>query len=405
MSIAICVVAIQAGLGFCLLLSLWGAVYYVYLGILTVSSLRLTRPPPSHDKIPLRFVIVVPAHNEEAMIEETVKGLLLQTETGERFEVIVVADNCTDATAELAEKAGAKVLVRENPDLRAKGYALDHAFQHVLADPEVDAVVIVDADSQLKPGSLSTFGNAIRSGAQAIQGRYAVRNPNDGWRTLLMAVAMGAYNDVRSRGRESLGLSCGLLGNGMCFTSRLLNEVPFSAHGLVEDAEYTIRLARAGIRVRHEMGAGVSSEMPNEGEAARSQRIRWESGRIALRKKEAWPLLAEGLRKRNAVLFELGLDLLTPPLASIVMILFLGFATALWVSFQADFTYHVVVPPVAGIMIVAAYVLRGWQLSGTGIRGLAALAMAPAYVAWKIAFTAGRNADSWVRTKRGSSQM
>lgn len=327
-----------------------------------------------------------------------------EAESAMSAEVIVVADNCSDDTAVIAKEAGAKVLVRIHSDLRAKGYALEHAFQRVLGNPEVDAIVVVDADSRIHPGSLAAFERAIRNGAEAVQGRYTVSNRFDGWRTLLMAVAMGAYNDVRSRGRERLGLSCGLLGNGMCFTAGLLRRLPFASHGLVEDAEYTIRLARAGIRVRHVTDAGVSSEVPVSAAAARSQRIRWESGRLDLRKNEAWPLLLEGLIQRNPILLELGLDLLTPPLASIALISAGGLACALWMSSRMGSDWQVMpMVSVASLLVLAVYVLRGWGLSGTGTRGLAALVMAPAYVAWKLMFTVGKSTGSWVRTRRNSA--
>src|SRR6185503_12695281 len=172
-----------------------------YLLSLTLLSGELRAPsygPPS-----LRFAIVVPAHNEQEGIASTVDNLLAIEYPKDLFSVVVVADNCSDETALRAEKAGARVFVRHDDKLRGKGYALAHAFERLMS--EVDALVVVDADTVVSPNLLSAFGARIASGAKAVQADYAVRNPNAAWRTRLMAVAFGSFHVVRSLARERLG--------------------------------------------------------------------------------------------------------------------------------------------------------------------------------------------------------
>lgn len=374
-----------------------------YLALATLLSARLIVPPPN--ELTRRFRFVVPAHNESAGIGSTVESLLGVDYPKELFEVLVVADNCQDDTAEQARKAGATVLERHDTERRGKGYALHLAFSQLPA--EVDAAVVIDADTLVSPNILRAFAARRDRGAVAMQADYAVRNPNAGWRTRLIAIAFGAFHIVRSRARERLGLSCGLRGNGMCFSTALLSEVPHDAFSVVEDVEYGIRLGEAGHRVWYADEAHVYGEMVSSAAAASSQRRRWEEGRRDLVKRNAFRLLRAGFSKPDRVLLDLSFDLLIPPLSRIAVASVLGLlaasalslATASVAASSAVFGWCV--------LAVVAYVLRGWSVSGTGLRGLFDLALAPVYVAWKVTLRfrkASRPTSTWVRTKREQSE-
>jgi hypothetical protein len=318
--------------------------------------------------------------------------------------VVVVADNCSDDTADRARAAGATVMVRNDQDKRGKGYALDHAFS--ATPPEVDAVVVIDADTLISPNILRAFAARRELGAKAMQADYAVRNPNAGWRTRLVAIAFGAFHIVRSRARERLALSCGLRGNGMCFAMELLREVPHRAYSVVEDVEYGIRLGEAGYRVYYTDEAHVYGEMVTTSAAANTQRRRWEEGRKALVRENAWRLLRAGLASRDRVRLDLAFDLLVPPLSTIALGVLAGSLAAVALRGLLQAPGVALVAFGAGLGSVVAYVLRGWLLSGTGLRGLLDLGLAPFYVAWKIALRfrkPPRATSEWVRTKREAS--
>ncbi|HEY1101562.1 MAG TPA: glycosyltransferase family 2 protein, partial [Myxococcota bacterium] len=215
-----------------------------YLGGLALLAWR--HAPPTTTKRDLRFTIVVPAHNEEAGIGSTVDSLLAIDWPRDRFEVVVVADNCVDTTADVARAAGARVLERQNKELRGKGYALELAFDTILAEAVVDAVVVVDADTIVSPNLLAAYATRIEQGALAMQAEYGVRNVHASWRTELMALALAMFHALRNNARERLSLSAGLRGNGMCFTRECLQRFPHKAYGLVEDVEHGLALGRGG---------------------------------------------------------------------------------------------------------------------------------------------------------------
>jgi 1,2-diacylglycerol 3-beta-glucosyltransferase len=151
-----------------------------YLFVLTLLSGRRAVPPAPPPR--LRFDIIVPAHDEEGGIAATVESLLALDYPEALRHVVVVADNCTDATAERARAARAKVLVRTDVGKRGKGYALEYAFSQSLSDGWADAVVVVDADSEVSPNLLRAFSSRIEAGAPAVQAFYGVRNPAASWR-------------------------------------------------------------------------------------------------------------------------------------------------------------------------------------------------------------------------------
>ena len=373
-----------------------------YLGIALLFSNRLHEPGSS--KRALRFDVIVPAHDEAAVIARSLASLRELDWPPEQFRMIVVADNCRDDTAAIARAAGARVLRRQDALHRGKGYALQFAFE--LSDRErwADAVVVVDADSQVSANLLEAFGARIERGACAIQARYGVLNPHASWRTRLMAIAQGSFHVVRSRARERLGVSCGIRGNGWCVTHTALESVPYGAFSLAEDLEYGIDLGLADFRVHYADEAYVLGEAASSSANATQQRQRWEQGRNDLRRHRTLELLAAAIRRPSRVCLDLALDLLVPSLSRIALMvaaLVLGAALASWVSPHSGPLLWL---GLACAGVLSLYVLRGWYVSGTGATGLLDLARAPVFVLWKAAVMArAHGAREWMRTERERS--
>jgi 1,2-diacylglycerol 3-beta-glucosyltransferase len=370
-----------------------------YLAALAILA---RRPTPAIALAPrLKFDIVVPAHNEETEIAGTVDSLLAVDYPRGHFRVVVIADNCSDRTAQTAAAAGAHVVVRDDPAQRGKGYALAFAFDRSLTEGFADAVVVVDADTVVSRNLLAAFAARFEAGAQVLQAEYGVRNPLSSWRTRLMTIALAAFHGVRSLARERLSLSCGLRGNGMGFAKAILRAAPPSAFSIVEDLEYGLQLGRAGFRVQYVDEARVLGQMVVTERASRSQRQRWEGGRRTIVRQQGLTLFREALRRRNLLLFDLLVDLLVPPVGELVAINVVGAALCVFVG-----AVHGGVAPwiwgasCAGLLL---YVLRGWALSGIGPYGLVDLLWAPIYVIWKLTLRfrhKGQGAMEWIRTTR-----
>ena len=376
-----------------------------YTMLLTLASGR--RAAPAYGAPKTRFDVVIPAHDEEEGIAATVTSLLGVDYPAEMRRVIVVADNCSDATAARAEAAGARVLVRVDANLRGKGYALAYAFERSLEDGFAGAIVVVDADTTVTPNLLRAFDARFSVGASAVQAEYGVRNPFASWRTRLMVIALALFHVLRSLGRERLRVSAGLRGNGMGFGVPLLREVPHDAFSVVEDLEYGIRLGLAGHRVHYVQEARVLGEMVSSESASRSQRTRWEAGRFAIARTHAPTLLKEAFRRRDPVLADLAMDVLVPPLTWLVLSILIGCAAsgawALWSLRTGHAPSFAWIPWALSLFFVMSYVARGVVLARVGMAGVRDLFWAPVYMAWKIVLTLrqrGQKKDVWVRTTR-----
>ena len=374
----------------------------LYLLILTL----LSHAPPValRSSRRLRFDVIVPAHNEAAAIDGVVASLRKLDWPADGFRVLVIADNCTDSTAVLARAAGAEVLERHDTERRGKGYALAFAFQASQAHGWAYAVVVVDADTEVSPNLLEAFAARIENGAAVIQAHYRVLNSQASWRTRLMAIAMASFHRVRSRARERLRLSCGIRGNGWCITHRLLRQAPYRAFSLTEDIEYGIDLGLAGYRVRYADEANVAAMMVSGEQAARTQRQRWEGGRLQLIRSRTPALLRAARGPDGGVCLDLALDLLVLPLSyaaiNVALLVVLASVALLWEP-SMEIWLWLALGCGASLLL---YVLRGWQLSGVGMRGLVDLLRAPFFVLWKVLLMlrAHKSAE-WVRTKREQS--
>jgi 1,2-diacylglycerol 3-beta-glucosyltransferase len=386
-----------------------GAAAGLYLAALSIPVRLKGAGGGQRDVAPsLRLSVVVPAHNEAADIAETVTSLLATDYPATLRRVVVVADNCTDSTASLARDAGAEVWERHNLEQRGKGYALEFAFQKLIAEGQTDAVVVVDADTVVSRNILHACAAQFAAGELAVQVDYQVRNAQSSWRTRLLHIAFTAFHEVRSTGRERFGLSCGLRGNGMAFSVVALQRVPHAAFSIVEDLEYGIALGRAGIRVAYAHDAWVQGHMPTDAKSSESQRDRWEGGRKLIRQRHGRSLARDAIGQRDKVLGDLAADVLVPPLGQLGAVLV---GTSVLTTFGSLVSQRTsgrawVSPMIAltGLAGVAVHVAEGWRRSGTGANGLLDLVRAPVYVAWKFGRRfAGRGSavpDEWVRTQR-----
>ena len=379
------------------------ASFAAYLVVLVVAALFYRKGAAPQAELHSRLAVVVPAHDERDQIGRTVESLVRQTYPRELYEIVVVADNCTDDTAEVAAAAGAEVLARDEPEARGKGHALAWAFdQLVERRSPPDALVVIDADSIADSAFLAGLAERFDAGADAVQGESLLSGDGSPEQTLRVAAFL-LVNRARPSGRAVLGLPASLQGNGMLFSRRLLLDHPWSAFSSTEDVEYSTALRAAGIRPAYARGAIVTSAAAPRGRVADVQQLRWEGGKLHVARTRVPSLLAGAVRERRGDLFDTALELAVPPVGYLAGgAVSVTVAGAVLVVFDGVDAWAVL-PAVLALIAIVAYVLIGFRAAEAPPAAYASLARAPSLVARKLlnAYRLVRfRADSWVRTER-----
>ncbi|MBR5155860.1 MAG: glycosyltransferase family 2 protein [Clostridia bacterium] len=252
------------------------------------------------------FALIVAAHNEESVIAELVSSLKALDYPGDKFEIFVVADNCTDKTAELAKEQGAIVLERFDTQRRGKGYAMEFAFEHIFSlDREYEYICIFDADNIVKNDFLRQMNNKINEGYRAVQGYLDSKNPTDNWLTFSYSLWYWINNRMSQLARENLDIGCRLGGTGFAVESALIKKYGWGATCLAEDTEFTLKLALNDIKVGWAHGAVVYDEKPTLLGTSIHQRKRWMQGLSEVATRYVKPLLQKGFKEKSPDAFHM----------------------------------------------------------------------------------------------------
>jgi cellulose synthase/poly-beta-1,6-N-acetylglucosamine synthase-like glycosyltransferase len=386
-----------------------GALLLLPAGVLLVEVLAALWPDaPADGAHPEPFpptVILVPAHDEEGQIEETVRGLLADRPPGAR--VLVIADNCNDQTAARAVAAGAEAIERHDTSQVGKGHAISFGLRHLDAAPP-EIVILVDADCRVSAGGLEALVRAAARSGRPIQAEYLIGAPRDASPLVVIgALAILLRNRVRPRGLRRLGLPCHLTGSGMAFPWRVLRDAPDTGSILVEDLVMGIELALAGHPAESCPAVQISSELPEGRAAGLRQRRRWEHGQLHTLATYGPRLVATGLRKGRPALLGLGLDLLVPPLALLVMLQGGWLAVTVLAALVGFTSSAPAILAGVGLAMVGVAVLAAWAGYGRRTLPFRYLLLAPVYLAWKIplyvALLIKGRQKSWERTARGAA--
>jgi len=350
-----------------------------------------------------RLAVLVPAHDEAALIARCVSSLKKQTYPADLFDVVVIADNCSDETAAIARSNGADVLVRVDLDRPGKGRALRWAIDKLLSGRRPpDAVVIVDADSVADPGLLAALVRPFETGARVVQGE-SLLSEDGSPQSALRAAAFLLVNHVRPSGRAVLGLPSNLAGNGMLLGRAVLETNPWDAYTSAEDVEYSVGLRMAGIRVVFGAGAILRTPTPPNARAAEQQRLRWEGGKLHLAYRRCPRLVWHAIRERRPLLVDAAVELALPPLGLLTAAAVLGAVLAAVLAWLGLVGASAVVPWLVAVGAIPLYVLLGFRAGHAPRSAYRALLRAPLFVVTKtvrsyrlIAF----RSDTWVRTQR-----
>jgi cellulose synthase/poly-beta-1,6-N-acetylglucosamine synthase-like glycosyltransferase len=381
------------------------ALYLVVLAIASFGRRTVEAAPPRS-----RIAVLVPAHDEEVLVGRCVTSLRQQSYPPDLFDIVVIADNCSDDTAECAAAAGAKVLVRTAPDARGKGPALRWAADRVLeGDPALAALAVVDADSVADPGLLIALVARLERGAPVVQAEYLGRNEDRSTKSELRAAAFLLFHRVRFGGRAVLGLPCHLVGNGMLFSRQVLEDHPWDAFSSAEDLEYSVDLRLAGVRPVYAGDGRLAAPVVGSGRGARVQRLRWEGGRFYVVRTRLPRLLAEVIGRRRWSLLDAAVDLAVPPLGLLATGSFLGAALGVVLLGAGVAPWWAVAPWLVAVAAVPTFVVVGLVAARAPRSMWRALLGAPALVAtelWtRLRLLRGLGADTWERTTRPGEEL
>jgi cellulose synthase/poly-beta-1,6-N-acetylglucosamine synthase-like glycosyltransferase len=349
-------------------------------------------------------IVLIPAYDEAKVLPRTLAGVL--PELGENDKVLVVADNCTDDTAAIARDAGAEVLERKDPAHRGKGYALDAGIAHLAANPP-EVVVVLDADCDVVPGSIKRLADAAAQHGRPAQAEDLLAVP-DGATPLarVSALAFLVRNHVRPMGLRHLGLPCHLMGTGMAFPWDVIAAAPSAGSHLAEDIEMGIELASMGFAPMYCPGARITSAPPRRASAARGQRRRWEHGHISTLLHRAPKLIWRGIASRQLRLLTMGLDLLVPPIALLIVLLFTGAAATCIVGAMGGSFFPLMLFTTAAAFVFAG-IFAAWLRFGRTTFPARYLFMIPYYVVWKLplylSFAVRGPYTTWERAERSAS--
>jgi cellulose synthase/poly-beta-1,6-N-acetylglucosamine synthase-like glycosyltransferase len=365
-----------------------------------LAGLRRIRATAAHIE-PATAVIVVPAHDEAAVIGATLGSL--GEALGDRMRVLVVADNCSDATADQARKSGVDVIERRDPERPGKGHALAYAAEHLAADPP-QVLVVLDADCMTDAASLRALvDGAARSNrpCQAVNLLRPDRNASP--MIQLSTFAFVLKNLVRQRGLQRLAARVHLTGTGMAMRFATFRASAGVRSSIVEDLALGLELAETGRAPTLVADAFVWSGASSEG-GTLIQRRRWEGGFLATALRHGPTAFARALRQADLRGLLAALDLMVPPLAlfAILNVAALAIAVLLTaVSGAAGWPVGVQLV-LLGTALMAVFL--AWVREGRRYVSLGVLARIPFYVLWKVPLYLGlarRGAPAeWLRTGR-----
>jgi cellulose synthase/poly-beta-1,6-N-acetylglucosamine synthase-like glycosyltransferase len=284
--------------------------YHLFWGVV---GLFLSRKAQANANPTCRFAILIPAHNEHDVLAKTLTSVAALDYPRDQLEVYVIADNCTDDTADIARSFGMNCLERFSQTERGKGFALAMAFPEILARTPADAVLVLDADCTVDSHALKAFDSAYRrypKDSTCLQLNYVVGNPDASATSYLLAVANALENDHYYAPMSALNLPVLLRGTGMLIPRKILEAHPWSAFSIAEDTEYSLTvLQQADIRFIRE--AKVHADSPSEQKSLTVQRSRWIGGNFRFGIVNGCKLSAAGLLQLNARKWNTGMTLLT----------------------------------------------------------------------------------------------
>lgn len=256
-------------------------IFWLYQVLVSLCSLVKLKEKPLKVKKDHRFMAIIPAHNEEAVVANLVESLKQQTYNKELYDIYVIADNCTDNTAKVAREAGAIVYERFDETKKTKGYALNWFLQQkIKEDAPYDAFFVFDADNIVDKNFIKNMNKKLCQGEDVVQGYRDIKNPSDNWITAGYAIFYWQMHRFYHLARYNLGLSPLLNGTGFMVKFDVVKPQGWDTVTLTEDIEFSLKRIIKGKKLGWATDAIVYDEQPTGFKQSWSQRSRWTVGHM-----------------------------------------------------------------------------------------------------------------------------
>lgn len=277
-------------------------IFWLYQLAVSICSLIKLKDKPLIEEKENRFMAIIPAHNEAAVVANLVESLKNQDYPKELYDIYVIADNCTDNTAQIARDAGAIVYERFDETKKTKGFALQWFLaQKIEENAPYDALCVFDADNIADKGFLRAMNKKLCQGEEVVQGYRDIKNPSDNWITAGYAIFYWTMNRFYHLARYNIGLSPLLNGTGFMVKFDVIKPTGWDTKTLTEDIEFSLKNIIEGRKLGWATDAIVYDEQPTGFKQSWSQRTRWTVGHIQCTK-EYTSLLAKAVKEKKTLM-------------------------------------------------------------------------------------------------------
>ncbi|GBF79289.1 glycosyl transferase [Aphanothece sacrum FPU1] len=314
------------------------------------------------------------------MISESLDALLTQLMPQDK--IVVIADNCSDQTAEIVKEKGLTVIERQNSQQRGKGYAVDYGLKFLESNPP-EVVVILDADSLMEANTLDYLVKLAYAKQKPIQSTYLMKTDlNPSMKDRISAFAIMVKNLVRPYGLTQFNMPCLLNGSGMAFPWSIIRQVPVANNHTVDDMQLSVDLAIAGYAPYYCPQGQVMGRLMQQ-DQGKSQRTRWEHGHLSQILIQVPHLLQASVKQQRLDLLILALELAVPPL-SVLVIFWLSFTSFSLIAAIVGFSWFpFLMFLIQGLLILVSIIGSWFKFGQSIIPGMMLLAI-PQYLIWKL---------------------
>lgn len=254
------------------------AYFYQFVYILVTwkrGEVKLPEAKKNH-----RYAFFIAAHNEESVIANLVRSIKAQDYPSELIDTFVVADACTDNTAEEARRAGAIVYERNDLARKGKSWVLDYGFARILEEypGKYEAFFVFDADNLLSPTYVTEMNKVFDQGYLVATSYRNSKNFDSSWISSAYALWFLREAKFLNNSRMLCGTGCAISGSGWMVSSRIIQGMNgWDFHTLTEDIQFSTFCAANGIRIAY-APAEFYDEQPIDLKSSWTQRMRWTKG-------------------------------------------------------------------------------------------------------------------------------